>query len=124
MSQTTIKGPLFSGEAASTIKAFQDEAETTIGDYVVNEIQSELGRVLKNPTGYYRSHIVTDRQSDDSAVHDSNVVYGPWLEGVGSRNKSSRFKGYATFRRVSQQISARVGPVAEKILPKYLGRLQ
>ncbi len=38
-------------------------------------------------------------------VHDSDIVYGPWLEGVGSRNfPVTRFKGYSTFRKVAQQI--------------------
>ncbi len=38
-------------------------------------------------------------------VHDSGIVYGPWLEGVGSRNfPVTRFKGYSTFRKVRQEI--------------------
>lgn len=122
--RTSSKGPLFDGTAKNAVAAFQDEAEQTIGDYVVNEIQSELGRVLKNPSGYYKSKIQTNRQSDDNLVSDSGVVYGPWLEGVGSRNKSSRFKGYATFRRVTQRINNQAGQIAEKVLPKYLGRMK
>lgn len=122
--QTSINGPLFNGEAQRAIEDFQTEAESTIADYTVNEIQAELGSVLKNPTGYYKSKIQTNRQSDDNIVSDSGVVYGPWLEGVGSRNKSTRFKGYATFRRVTQRISNEVGPIAERVLPKYLGRMQ
>jgi hypothetical protein len=38
-------------------------------------------------------------------VHDSDIIYGPWLEGVGSRNyPTTRFRGYSTFRKVAQQI--------------------
>ncbi len=38
-------------------------------------------------------------------VHDSDIVYGPWLEGVGSRNfPVTSFKGYSMFRKVAQQI--------------------
>jgi hypothetical protein len=33
-------------------------------------------------------------------ISDRGVVYGPWLEGTGSRNQTTRFKGYASFRRV------------------------
>lgn len=119
-----ISGPLFNGEAQQSLKDFQDEAESVVGDYVVNEIQNELGHVLKNPTGFYKSKIQTNRQSDNNLVTDGNVVYGPWLEGVSSRNKSTRFKGYATFRRVSQRIANQAGPAAEKVLPKYLKRMQ
>lgn len=123
---TNVKysGPLFNGEAQKVIQDYQVEAESYLGDYVVNQIQSELGSVLKNPTGYYKSKVVTNLQADDVAVTDSGVVYGPWLEGVGSRNKSTRFKGYATFRRVTQRINAQAGEIAERVLPRYLKRLQ
>lgn len=117
-------GPLFNGEAQKVIEAYQTEAESYLGDYVVNQIQSELGSVLKNPTGYYKSKVVTNLQANDISVTDSGVVYGPWLEGVGARNKSTRFKGYSTFRRVTQRINAQAGEIAERVLPKYLKRLQ
>lgn len=122
----TVKnsGPLFNGEAQAAVEAFTDEAEEAVADYAVNEIQNELGHVLKHPTGYYKSKIQTNRQSDNNLVTDGDVVYGPWLEGVSSRNKSTRFKGYATFRRVTQRIANEVGPVAERVLPKYLRKMQ
>ena len=56
-----------------------------------------------NPTGHYRRSIHGDLASSlHGRIHDSNVVYGPWLEGVGSRNDTTRFKGYAIFRNVKQ----------------------
>jgi len=119
-----LTGPLFDGTAPKAVQDFITDAEQSIGDYAVNEIQTELGRVLKHPTGYYRGHIQTDLSSEQVSVNDGGVIYGPWLEGVGSRNKRSRFKGYATFRRVSQQLQDRAVGIAEKSLPKLLGRLQ
>ena len=65
------------------------------------------------PTGNWMRSIRT-RQSREAAsgrftsgymVHDSGLVYGPWLEGVGSRNAPvTRFKGYSMFRKVAQQL--------------------
>ena len=63
------------------------------------------------PTGNW-SRSIHVRQSRGSggqfqsgwAVHDSGIVYGPWLEGVSSRNLTTKFKGYHTFRKVAQQI--------------------
>lgn len=117
-------GPLFDGSADGTIKAFQDDVEQEVGEYTVNRIQGELGHVLVHPTGYYRSRVTTERRGENVLVTDGGVVYGPWLEGVGSRNKSTRFKGYATFRRISQAVRNEVGPIAERVLTKYVGRLQ
>lgn len=71
------------------------------------------------PTGEW-SRSIKVRQARDAAsgryrsgysVHDSGIVYGPWLEGVGSRNLTSRFKGYHTFRKVRDEI-ARKAPNA------------
>jgi len=120
----TKSGPLFDGVAPDVIKAAQDEIEQEIGDYTVDKIQNELSSVLVNPTGYYRSRVTTNRQADDISVTDGGVVYGPWLEGVGSRNKSTRFKGYSTFRRITQRVQSEVGPIAERVMSKYIGRLQ
>jgi hypothetical protein len=47
-------------------------------------------------------------------VTDTPVVYGPWLEGVGSRNApTTRFPGYHTFQLVSQKIDGEAGSLAE-----------
>ncbi len=64
------------------------------------------------PTGEWLRSVKT-RQSRAASgqfrsgwdVHDSGIIYGPWLEGVGSRNfPVTRFKGYSMFRKVAQQI--------------------
>ncbi len=63
------------------------------------------------PTGEWLRSVKT-RQSRESTgrfqsgwdVHDSGIIYGPWLEGVSDRNKTTSFKGYSMFRKVAQQI--------------------
>ncbi len=57
-------------------------------------------------------------------VDDGNMIYGPWLAGTGSRNKRSRFKGYAHWRRARQLLERRVPEVARKLMPRVLGRLR
>lgn len=118
--RSTTKGPLFDGRAAEAVRAFQDDAEREVSQVLVNEIQADLGKVLQHPTGYYKRQITTDRAKDDLVVTDGGVIYGPWLEGTSSRNKTTRFKGYATFRRISQQVAERAGDIAERVLPKHL----
>jgi hypothetical protein len=56
-------------------------------------------------------------------VHDSNAIYGPWLEGTGSRNQTTRFKGYAMFRRTTQQLERESSGILQKRVQKSLGRL-
>lgn len=71
----------------------------------VRRVQSRLDVVLQNPTGYYRSRIQVDRRSQYRGISDGGVVYGGWLEGVDSRNKTTRFKGYRTFRIIRQELN-------------------
>lgn len=124
MADVNVRGPIFDGRANAAVRAFCDDAERAIADNAVNEVQHHLDGVLRHPTGRYRSRIQTDRQGGDSAVNDGGIIYGPWLEGVGSRNQTTRFKGYATFRRVTARVQASAVKRAEQVLPGYLGRMQ
>lgn len=115
----TYTGPLFDGRAKAAMGDFANEIENDVANYGVDLVRARLDKVLKHPTGYYRSHVT----QTDGHINDSNVVYGPWLEGVGSRNKKSRFKGYKTFRLVFQELDDKAGPMAADLLPKYVERM-
>lgn len=118
-------GPIFDGRAAAAAAAFANAAEDEVAEYGVNVVRQELQRFLKHPTGYYESQIQTDKSSSGTRVTDGGVIYGPWLAGVGSRNYPvTRFKGYPHWRRARQRVDRQAKYVAEKILPKYLRRMQ
>jgi hypothetical protein len=51
------------------------------------------------------------------------VIYGPWLEGTGSRNATTRFKGYASFRRAAQVTRSRVRHIAGGVVSQYIKRM-
>lgn len=118
-------GPLFDGRAAVAAHQYARAAEEEIAEVGVNLVRAELGRVLKHPTGYYASQIQTDRAGGGVVVTDGGVVYGPWLEGVGSRNfPKTRFRGYSTFRRIRVRLDRQAKDIAERVLPRYLRRMQ
>jgi hypothetical protein len=117
-------GPLFNGQADRAFKDYAIDAEQHIAEQAVGEIRRQLDRVLKNPTGRYRRSIRVEKKGSMHRVGDGDIVYGPWLEGVSSRNQRTRFKGYRTFRIVSQRIDRRAAEDAEKRLPTYLRRAQ
>lgn len=72
----------------------------------------------KASTGNYRRHLHATSSGMEGRLTDSGVVYGPWLEGVGSRNATTRFKGYASFRRVGQWMNS----VAKKVLAAHVSK--
>lgn len=120
----TMHGPLFDGRAATALEAFPIAAAAAVGDEAYLDVRRTLGRVLQNPTGFYESRIQHNQAGDMSYVHDGNVIYGPWLEGTGSRNATTRFKGYHTFRQVTQRIDARSADIAQRVLDGYLRRMR
>lgn len=118
MDEVIRTGPLFDGRAEAAAARYADEAEDALAREAENRIRARLGDVLKHPTGHYEGAIHTDRAVADLVVTDTPVVYGPWLEGVGSRNQTTRFKGYHTFRLVTQRLDAEAGALAEAELLK------
>ena len=123
--RVTSKGPLFDGRAQAQVRAFQDAAEAEIAKRTLAVVRTRLAGAMKRPTGHYLSMVqITDTQVDDLAVTDNGVIYGPWLEGTSSRNRSTRFKGYAAFRRARQEIEGQAAKIGERALPPYLRRMQ
>lgn len=115
-----FRGPLFDGVAArkvtdivqNTVRQLVEMGHEHLGELLrprpngVYLAISDGGRSL----GHYRRSIHDEVQSLHGRIDDSRVVYGPWLEGTGSRN-TGRFPGYASFRRTYDWLQARAGGV-------------
>ncbi|MEU8362324.1 hypothetical protein AB0C27_40530 [Nonomuraea sp. NPDC048882] len=125
--QATIKmkGPIVEGRAAGILDGFTEDAVDAVAEQGFRDIGFTLHRVLKHPTGYYQSRIRNRQLGPTTRVlYDDRVIYGPWLEGVGSRNApATRFEGYFTFRRVAQGLKRKAGPLAQAAVRRNLGRL-
>ena len=117
-------GPLFDGRYERAVEDFRDEMKEEIGSQALADLHEELDHRIQNPTPYYETQVRGEREGADYRVHDSDVVYGPWLEGVGSRNATTRFKGYHHWRRTRQLIEGKAQGLAEHVLQRFLGRMQ
>lgn len=124
MADVTMSGPIFDGRAAAAVRDFCNDFERDYARQVEDMIRVRLHQVLKHPTGRYERSISSSPQGGGFVVDDGGIVYGPWLEGVGSRNRTTRFKGYATFRKVGQAADAKAEPAAEMMIKPYLRRMQ
>jgi hypothetical protein len=118
----TFSGALFSGHADSIVDAFLDDATYQVAAQGLSNVHDILNREIKDPTPYYETQVRVDAAHQGYVVHDQ-VVYGPWLEGVTSRNAATRYKGMHHYRRAGQQLERQAPVLAERLLPKYLGRL-
>ncbi len=117
-----MSGPLFDGRAERAMQDACDQARDHIASYAEERVLMGTSANFKTRTPYYETRVDTTRISSEvSLVHDHGVVYGPWLEGVGSRNfPVTRFRGYH-FWRVAKQATAARGPqIADAAVQRHL----
>jgi hypothetical protein len=89
----------------------------------VNLVRQRMRASFRQRTGNAERHVVTDVVQTDRVVHDGNLVYGDWLEGVSERNRAGRFKGYRSFRIASQELDRQAGPIVDRAIGDRMARL-
>lgn len=136
-----LSGPLFNGDAERELDrgtvaarhALAEEAERLVRGFFLGSIRHNRGHFMASITTIdssrifvsrsgrktYTMPIVTDRSAETIVTTDL-ASYGPWLEGTGSRNQSTRFKGYHGFRRTAQALDRDAAQVAEAALEPYI----
>lgn len=119
----TMTGAILTGKADAVMRLATLDVEKAIADQGQVQVTAELRRVIRNPTPYYEKQIRSKRTGEFYKVTDTGVIYGPWLEGTSSRNNTTRFRGYATFRRETAQIQLMAPRIASGVLQRYVVRL-
>lgn len=120
------RGPMFNGGARRAADDFVDDWEDESAEEALGLIRDSFHMHFKQPTGYYESHVRIKNANDGHpVVTDGGLIkYGPWLEGVGSRNATTRFKGYHSFRNAARIIELRAHGIGERLLDRrYLRRM-
>jgi hypothetical protein len=120
--QVIARGPLFDGRANIQVQVFIDDAIDLVAAFADEAVDRNLAGSIQNPSQppYYQAQINIAHRGLDRVVNDAMVVYGPWLEGVGSRNATTRFKGYFSFRRARQEVEAKTAALVEPALVRYI----
>ena len=125
----TISGPLFDRRAIIAGDAWLAGNMDKVGDRAVEITVQELDAVLVTQSPFYTTQIQATVRSNPAAkhdvvVHDSGVVYGPWLAGTGSRNAPvTRFAGYNHWRKVAQRLQSEAPRVLIGTLPQLVRKL-
>lgn len=120
MADVELKGPLFNGGIDIVMNDYCQQAEIDIANEGERMLHERLAIMLKNPTGNYQRHV----QAHDDTIDDGGMIYGPWLEGTGSRNApKTRFKGYQSFRLTAQALNKLSGRIANVTLRSFIGRM-
>lgn len=120
-----FSGPVFDGRAVDSMARLAAELRTKLAEYAEDTWQSFMDASFRHSTGRYQSHVNIAKRGEDLVVNDgwpeSQLQYGPWLEGVGSRNSPvTRFPGYFALRRAAVKVEGEVGEVAAPIVDRYV----
>lgn len=119
----TSTGPLFDGRAPAVMRRLMEEVTWEVGAQALADVHRLLDQSIRHPTPYYETQVTMQRVTPDVVVHDRGVIYGNWLEGTSSRNTTTRFKGYHSFRRAAQGLQQKVPALTAAAVARGVARL-
>lgn len=118
-------GPMFDARARRAFRDMRDELEEDAAEFALDHIQGTFHTHFRQPTGYYESNVRIKNSNEVWDGGQAGPVYGPWLEGVGSRNNTTRFKGYHAFRKAADALDRRVEEMGDRLFRlRYRNRLE
>jgi len=127
-----MRGRFFDGTArrrltravSEAVRDLTSEAETFLNDRLRPQsgggVYKNIGVAEGGSTGNYRRNISTHMRQLNALISDGGVIYGPWLEGISSRNATTRFKGYSSFRRAAQFAQEKSNRVFRAYISTYV----
>ena len=126
--RSTHTGPIFDSRATRAFSDMRDELEEEAAEWTLDHIKDTFHTHFKNPTGFYESNVRIKNDGGSHEVWDggwAGPVYGPWLEGVGSRNAITRFKGYSAFRKAASALDRHIDNLGNELFRlRYRSRLE
>lgn len=117
-----LTGPLMDGRLDGMIDDMLAEMIGTTAAQGYAGVMTGLNQHIQFPTPYYETQINIASAGYALVVNDRDVIYGPWLEGVGSRNRTTRFKGYFSFRRAADNLRRWVATGLDPIARRWEGK--
>lgn len=120
-------GPFFDARRTRFTTEFCEDLAREVAETAEDLWIGGMKRSFKDPTPIYWNTTRIENHGKLVVVNDGGrtggLVYGPWLEGVGSRNKTTRFKGYFNLRKAAQKARGEIKKAAAVLLPGYYRRM-
>lgn len=119
-----FRGPFFQTNPVHIVQDHLDQMRVVVADLAETRVRTHLSTHQRIQTGFNVSHVqVRNISSSLTQVQQTNAVYGPWIEGTGSRNKTTRFKGYWTFRTIGTEMRGKVGTIIAPMVREMVAEL-
>lgn len=126
----SLHGPVTEGHAMPIVDDYVRDAVWDVASQGLSNVSTVLNESIQHPTPYYETQTTLNWGAStggiSAIVHDRGIIYGPWLEGIGSRNfPKTTFKGYHAFEKGAIALNnGEALRVAEATLRLYMPRLR
>lgn len=119
-------GPMTDGRAEGIVADYTDTATRHLAAIAMAKTHEVLNERIQHPTPYYETQVTQEKIGFAHYVnHDRDIVYGPWLEGTGSKNYPvTTFKGYHAFLAGYLQVSFTAEEELDRVLADFLPLLR
>lgn len=121
-----VTGPFFEGNRTAIMNEICAEIEKDLAAVGYAQVKTNLVTFIRKPTPYYwtKTEVRGNPSGPGLSIWDSYIIYGPWLEGVGSRNfPKTRFRGYSSFRLAARALEVKAAMIAERAIGRKIGKL-
>ena len=122
-STVTMTGPIFSPNVETMTKETIKAIESDLVKAGIKDVREQLYPGHGKLTGDFRRSITGSKRHLNSSIYPKLWVIGLWLEGVGSRNATTSFKGYGIFAKASEELRGDSDDIAEKRVKALVGKL-
>lgn len=126
-----LHGPVAEGHGTEILDAYVEDMVWEVGVQGLANVNTTLNASIQNPTPYYETMTTLNwgvfaGAGANVIVHDRGIIYGSWLEGIGSRNfPKTSFKGYHAFEKGAIALNdGQALRVADAVLKLYMPRLR
>lgn len=124
MAAVTVSGPFFMPGVVGMVHDAVNEAVREVSQFGAEAVKDQLHPGHGVRSGKFRSSISGQvTQSRQGLVFARDAVKGPWLEGTSRRNLTTRFKGYAMWRKGRERTNREALKIADKIIGQLVRKL-
>lgn len=122
-----VSGALADGRAVEAAREWQEATSQALGDEAVRMLRDFPMDKTGRATGAFQRSLHAQRANFYTVIvrgpAEKGVVWAPWLEGVSSRNQSTRFKGYRLFRKTRLQLDRKATEIGQRKLDEIMSRI-
>jgi hypothetical protein len=116
------RGPISSGEIHRHVRDYETDVAKALASEAEDVWLRNLHGSIRIQTPFYTTQIDKRRLAWNRwQIHDSDVLYGPWLES-GEYTPRTRFPGYFSLERAEAEVDRKRGNIGRKILKRHRAR--